>query len=187
MSLNSIEQAKSRIISINWKYNDPAKEGSHRLLFKEFLRRTALVAELVGLLDIRGSGWPMLDYAAYFDADLELEDKEIEAFAGELHVNSFPYWYSERVCVYFMHWMAVEDHPEVINHNLLNPYEPLIILYERGGNFRRDKDGTWEFSSTAFFIGSSSSHLSSTPVVELDEGSLNQADKDFEVLCQPIL
>jgi hypothetical protein len=187
MNLNEIEQAKSRINSINWKSDDPYKEGSHRLLFKEFLRRAALLAEFFGLLDVPGTGWPMLNYAAYFDSSLELEDEEIDILAEKLQVNGFPLWYSQRVCIYFIHWVTIQNKPEVVEKNIPNPYEPLLILYERGGTFQRDKIGTWEFSSTAFFIGISSSHLGSTPVVELDEASLNQADKDFEVLCQSIL
>lgn len=182
MNLNSIEQAKHRILSIDWEYNDRAKEGSHRLLFNEFLRRAALVAEVVGILDLLGTGWPMLDYAIYFDSSLELEDEEISRLAKKLQIDGYPSWYSERVCIYFMHWVAVLNNPEVTRHNLLNPYEPLVVLYERGGTFRRDKIGTWEFASTAYFIGPASSHLNSIPVIEFDEDSFDRVDEEFKVL-----
>lgn len=187
MSLNKIDQAKKRINSINWKYNDPHKEGSHMLLFKEFLRRAALLAELFEILDVPGTGWPMLNYATYFDSSLELEDEEIDALAEELHVGGFPFWYSSRVCIYFIHWIIIQDRPEVVAVNIPNPYEPLLTLYERGGTFQRDKDGTWEFSFTAFFIGSSSSHVSSIPVIELDETSLENVEKEFERNRQEVM
>jgi hypothetical protein len=197
MNLNPVEQAKHRVLSINWKYDNPCKEGSHRLLFNEFLRREALAAQATGALntqsylelvdkypafiDMPGVGWLMHDYAAFFDPSLKLEDEEIHALAEELQVKGYPFWYSARVCVYFIHWAAVQDHPTVMQQHLLNPYEPLIMLYERGGTFRRDKDGTWEFASTAYFIGSASSYLVSTPVADLkDEDSLNLADKAFK-------
>jgi hypothetical protein len=180
MNLNPVEQAKQRILSINWT-SDDEKEGSHRLLFSEFLRRAALIAKVVGILDTPRTGWPLLDYAIFFDASLELEDEEIEALARKLQVKGHPSWYAWSVCVYFIHWVAIQEHPTVMHHQLLNPYEPLIMLYERGGYFRRDKIGTWEFASTAYFIGSASSHLGSMPVADLkDETSLNRADEAFK-------
>jgi hypothetical protein len=181
MNLNPVEKARQRILLINWKYDDPYKEGSHRLLFDEFLRRSAMLAKAVGLLDDSENGWLMYDYAVFFDSSLELEEEEIDALAAELQVNGYPSWYAERVCVYFLHWVAVENHPDVVEQTLLNPYEPLIMLYERGGTFRRDKDGTWEFTFTAFFIDPPGNYLSRAPVVDLnDESLLDSVDEEFE-------
>jgi hypothetical protein len=180
MSQAKIEQAKKRVSSINWNYGAVVKEGSHILLFKEFLRRAALLVESFGTLDIPGSMWPILDFAAYIDSSLELDDDEIDSLAEELQVKGYPSWYSKRVCTYFLHWETIQDKSEVIELNLPNPYEPLIILYERGGIFRRDNDGSWEFHHAAFFVGEHNSYLNEAPVVKLDDDSLNQADNEFE-------
>jgi hypothetical protein len=89
MSLAKIEQAKKRISSINWNCGVVVKEGSHILLFKEFLRRAALLVESFGTLDIPGSMWPILDFAAYIDSSLELDDDEIDSLAEDFQVKGW--------------------------------------------------------------------------------------------------
>jgi hypothetical protein len=189
---NNLEQAKERIKAINWKYDDRYNSiaGSSMFLVKEFLRRAALCAEIFGLINLPGSGWPILDYAAYIDPLLKIEEEEdefypvhdeLDAQAEVLHVNCLSLQ-TKRVCVYFVHWAEVKDRPKVIEHDLVDPYEPLIVLYERGGNFRRDHSGVWEYHHTSGFpVYTPSDHLSSTPIIELDETSLDRADEEFKI------
>jgi hypothetical protein len=181
MTQSKVEQAKSRVMAIDWEKRDWLKTGSNLLLFKEFLRRVVLAAEAIGLFKGTGAGWLMGNHAAFFNPSLELEAEEIDELAEELQIpDVYTSWYVKRFCIYYIHWAMVEDYPEVQQHNLLNPYEPLIILYERGGRFRRDKDGTWEIDSLGYCIQRPSYYLQASPFTELyNEELLDQIDKDF--------
>jgi hypothetical protein len=184
---DTIELAKERIRSIDWKWNETKYSsiaGSSYFLLQEFLRRAALWAEAFGLIDVPGTGWPMIDYASYVDPSLKIDDSgdsdEVLPEAEKLQVDHLS-WYERRVCVYFVHWAAVKDRSEVTKYSLPDPYEPLIVLYERGGSFRKDHSGVWEYHNTSGFPACSANYyLSSEPIVELDKVSLDKADEDFE-------
>jgi hypothetical protein len=184
--LNNLEHARERVKSINWEWKSDYKAGSSKLLLMEFLRRAALWAEVFNLIDVPGTGWPLLDYAAYVDSSLKINEDnddfdELSAQAEELLVDGSPSFYTKRVCVYFVHWALVKNKIEVTKYNLPDPYEPLIVLYERGCRFQRDHTGVWEYHNTSGFpVRSAIYYLSSEPIIELDEASLDQADEDFE-------
>jgi hypothetical protein len=185
MIQDTMKLARERVKAIRWVWDGDSKAGSSMLLLEEFLRRAALWAEVLGIIDLPGTGWPLIDYSTYIDSSLKIDEDnddfdELSAQAEELLVEGSPSYYAKKVCVYFVHWAMIKDRPEVTIHNLPDPYEPLIVLYERGCNFRRDHTGVWEYHNTSGFpVRSASYHLSFDPIIELNQISLNRADEEF--------
>jgi hypothetical protein len=147
--------ALDRVLRIEWRH-DPARLGSHVALMKEYLRRAAAVAEALGLT----ADWPWFDAAArltlpgvdrrrlpgrvFLDPEPQydgpgadpLEDRVI---AFNVRLNADPPAegvYARRTCLWYIRWAAVKGHPALAPLGLPDLYEPLIVLYERGGQFR---------------------------------------------------
>ena len=64
-----------------------------------------------------------------------LEDKVI---ALNQHMNegsSRQGWYGRHSCWWSIRWASVRNHPALAPLDLPDLYEPLLVLYERGGSF----------------------------------------------------
>ncbi|TPN89240.1 hypothetical protein [Aquimarina algicola] len=83
----------------------------------------------------------------------------------------------------YIYWEQNKDvNPKTFyNNNLLNPYEPIIILYKRGGFINKESK-----TGGTIFVGSifvSSSYLEGEVTLllpSLEEGFLNYVDKSFK-------
>lgn len=56
------------------------------------------------------------------------------------------------------------------------PYEPLIVMFERGGGFTTEGGGLIEVDSLGIRIGRPEDNLTEQPVIALDEAALDAAD-----------
>ena len=172
---NSVDRAIERIKAIDSELKD-FRVGSHIALFKEYLRRASLWATALGCTD----KWPLFDVAAQIDPSLRSDEAKVEALKCHLK----PFLLSgtiERTCEWFVHWAVVKNSPEVTKIALPDPYDPLILLYERGGDFRFEQ-GFFDFPVGGFPRGNLSDHYNLSPHILLDEEVLDQLDtKNIEV------
>jgi len=167
---NSVDRTIERIKAINWAPND-YRAASHIALLKEYLRCASLWAKTLDCTD----KWPLFDVAAQINPSLRADETQVEAL--KRHLAPFAVSRTIRqLCEWFVHWAVVQHSPEVTKMALPDPYEPLILLYERGGDFYREHV-FFCFSVGCFPIGNWSQHYSLSPHIILDEQVLDQLDQ----------
>ncbi|MGC4941507.1 hypothetical protein [Kribbella sp. DT2] len=116
------------------RYDDDkayAQRESRGRLAHEFLRRTARWALALGA----ENKWPHSDLATALDPELAVDpgliEKKIDFDGGTR--GEFPV---RREIVYpIVHWAALGDLPRQRFPELDDPYEPLLLMFERSGGY----------------------------------------------------
>ena len=151
--------AIERCRQITWQ-GDPRRLSSQVALMKEFLRRAAATAEALGasqewrwddftrLLPLPRidrqflPGWIFLDRygeSEYHGPGLGLLEEEVAALQAHIHaISSHGGYYGKHACGWYLRWASSKNQPTVAARGLPDPYEPLILFYERGGSFHRE-------------------------------------------------
>ncbi len=160
---NGIDEAATlaaieRCRSITWR-QDIRRLGSHVALMREFLRRAAVLSEtLAGNTDWRWDDFTQLlplplsvrrslpayafldDEPRYERPGVDLLEDQIIALAHDMSERRLDMGlYGRKVCWWYIRWASVKTHWFVASMHLLDPYEPLIVFYERGGWFKREQ------------------------------------------------
>lgn len=170
----STKKAIERILAINWEPDD-TRVGSHIALLQEYLRRAALWAKVLNCTE----QWPFFDIAAIavgVDPSQRADNAQIEALRD--YFSATPFYVVgiiEKTCEWFLHWQVVKNQEKVRKFNLPDPYEPLILLYERGGIFSTEH-GFFNFTAASFPRGTWTQHDRDLPVVELESAALDRLD-----------
>ncbi|WP_143086366.1 hypothetical protein [Amycolatopsis saalfeldensis] len=131
MNHSATQETLARILAIDWA-NDDAKfehEVSRARLMVEYLRRAAIWADALDA----GDEWPFLDVAAHLDPNLRADPKTIKQL-DEISV----YIASPQVRIVVessLHLATLRDASTAGIPDLPDLYEPLLILFERGGGF----------------------------------------------------
>ncbi|TDO50317.1 hypothetical protein EV651_1201 [Kribbella sp. VKM Ac-2571] len=167
----AMERLLERLLAANWD-DDEAEERhakSRARLANEFLRRMAVWGDALGV----ERGWPFLKLALTFDPSIEVEPlwlERLEAAVGHgLGVAT------KEVVTDMFRWVALDDRPEQRFPTLDDPYEPMVQLLERGGEFVTDK-GTIELTYTAVFLRTRAER-SVQPPFAIDPASLTAVDE----------
>lgn len=159
-------------MAIDWSEQKAALSFaySRAALMREHLRRSALWADRYGA----AKEWPFFDIAAYVDPAVRAPEGLMDTFGGFLdrHVG-LPMAYD--MCQAAVQWAALLERSEVSRPPLQDPFEPLILLFERGGGFATESRAV-DFWVTMVRWGSLESRLSVEPVVELDAATLDALD-----------
>jgi hypothetical protein len=175
-SNSAVEQAIERIKAIDWRQgNDSSRRVSHVKLFVEYIRRAALWFKALDL-DYKGSGWPTFDIAAQIDPSIE-DDSKDEALMKRLCVGSF---YAEISCLQYVHWSMIQDRPEVIRFNLPAPYEPVIMMFERGCSFPKKEFNIYNFWGGGIPVNHPENYYDIPPYTDLDSAELDREDIEYE-------
>ncbi len=134
MKANNTEKAIERIMSIDWKY-DYSRQESNFNLFWESLRRMTKWTEFLNCRE----QWFFGDLASCIDPNLQIDKNKIGKLDRELK-ESYTYPFRKIIFINFVRWETLEEKSSLIKQsNLPDPYEPVIMMFERGGNFRPDK------------------------------------------------
>jgi hypothetical protein len=162
----------ARLLVIDW--NSPLAfdhRQSRARLMKEYLRRAALWAtELDG-----GKPWPFFDIAELIAPDVhppqEMAD-QLEAVIDE----GIGWPAVQTVCRAALRWAALLDFGHPIPPVLPDPYEPLLLMFERGGGFTTEH-GFIELDGASVSRRSIADYLSDEPVLaSLDPDYLDALD-----------
>jgi hypothetical protein len=174
MTDDAVNLTLKRIISVNWQL-DWARAPSHLRLVKEHFRRMALWAEALNCIE----KWPFFDVAAHITPSLRAPEDKVEILGNYLkQLNVGHYMKAECICA--LHWAAAQGSPEVSNYLLPPPYEPVLILYERGGTFHKEDGFLIRISDRlGFSQGKLSDYDRLSPALVLDADTLDQADIDW--------
>ncbi|MCT7954077.1 hypothetical protein [Laspinema palackyanum] len=180
----SADTAIDRILAINWEPDD-TRTNSHVALLQEYLRRAALWAEALNCTD----EWPFFDVGAHIFPSVQAEKRYLERL--EQHFSQVPFYVTdviEKTCRWFVQWEGIKHLPEVTlvdfwNRPLPHPYEPLILLYDRGGIFYSEH-GFFCFEDAALPRGTWREHWQpESAVCQLDTEALDNLDGKFSENC----
>ena len=194
--------AIDRCGNISWQ-RDPARLESSMALMREYLRRSAVVAEAVG----ETANWPWFDAAArltlpgvdrrFLPAYVFLDEvpqyrgpgsdpSEDKVRALNMHFNAIvggqdryqPRYYARHSCWWYIRWASVKNHTALAPLNLPDLYEPLIVLYERGGSFHPHHGDIEFFPNRVVQPVAPSRWIMREPLPSLDPAALDELDRE---------
>ncbi|MFF0489927.1 hypothetical protein ACFYTQ_13000 [Nocardia sp. NPDC004068] len=96
---------------------------------REHLRRSALWADAYGSAE-----WPFSDIASFVTPNFQLSadvERDLEQYLASGAVS---YWMKSPCCS-IVRWAALSHSTEVSLPDLPDPYEPMLIMFERGGGY----------------------------------------------------
>ncbi|MFD9687376.1 pentapeptide repeat-containing protein [Kitasatospora sp. NPDC059088] len=160
-----------RLTAIDWRDDDTAftHAASRSRLFREHLRRSALWTQIYQ----PAGDWPVVDLAAAADptvrVDAELAarlDAFLEANVGDVRAKG--------LCRAALRWATLLDTTTAPLPELPDPYEPLLLMLERGAWYGIViENRVADFSIVRVPLATWQDHLSTEPVVQLDPSALS--------------
>ncbi|MFJ2895856.1 hypothetical protein ACIO87_13335 [Streptomyces sp. NPDC087218] len=142
---------------------------SRRLLMHEYLRRAALWAQAYGA----EAEWPFFDVTRYADKDFQLPPE----LAAELDACLKKVAYGARkTCGAAVRFAALRERGDVALPDLPDLYEPLVLFYERGGEFLQDGAGLLDLTGVSVRPRGPGNHLADRPFLTFDGRVLDALD-----------
>ncbi|RSN40485.1 hypothetical protein [Actinomadura sp. WAC 06369] len=176
-----------RLHEINWQDAGAMAvehEKSRVQLLLEYLRRAAIWGREIGpltderaalleSLGISAHSWPFYDFAAMMNPSVRATAEQLDHLR-----TAIPYTFGSptlHACENALHLATLKDQG-LQQGELPDPFEPLILLFERGGGFTVDGTGFINLHPVSIKQGKPSDHLSSTPVAPMDKSGLDELD-----------
>ncbi|MFJ9946057.1 hypothetical protein [Streptomyces erythrochromogenes] len=135
-------------------------------LMREFLRRSALWAEATGSTE-----WPFFDVAGRIDPSARIDDEVVKGIAERIGLQ-------QPVVLDAVTWalnFAILSDVRSELPALPAPFEPLVLMFERGGTFSLDGSGHIEVDMAAVPRGTPEQARERNPL-DLDPASLDALD-----------
>lgn len=130
MSHTNAQTTLDRLLAVDWSGEDALAHRRSRIkLMREYLRRSAVQARRLGVTDV----WPFFDVAEYAARGTVIP-VDLAALLGELTNGPARYPAVARSCWSALHWAAAVD-AGALTADADDPYEPLLLFFERGGGF----------------------------------------------------
>ena len=117
------------------------------------------------------------DEPVYWGPGVDPLEDEVLALSQRLPASRLTY-HMRRSCFYYLRWEAIKRHPAVRALGLPNPYEPLIVLYERGGLFRLEDSFQIDLGGVMINKSTPAQAAQFSPL-SLDPATLDQLDQDY--------
>jgi len=164
-----------RLRDIDWSDDSAAFEhaNSRALLMREYLRRTALWAQAYGA----EQSWPFFDIAELVAPDVETPSDvaaELEEVLAGLAPSSL-----KRTCWAAVRWAALRQAGREPSRDMpADPYEPLLLMYERGGGYFVEE--FIDLNGVMVRLGTVESNLAAIPFLTLTPTTLDALDGEGE-------
>jgi hypothetical protein len=138
---------------------------------KEYLRRAAFWAKATN-----APGFPFFDIAAAVNPQVRAEPSSVERVSAHLarHLQGVPV---TRTCTHALHFAALVDAGAPLPPVPPDPFEPLLVMFERGGGFRVGGGTLIEVDTLGIRAGSVDENLRPEPYVALDPAALDALDR----------
>ncbi|MGA5100647.1 hypothetical protein ACPCAC_25185 [Streptomyces lavendulocolor] len=168
----------SRLRAVDWAGDWDYAFGhavSRRVLIREYLRRAALWAQTFSV----ESKWPFFDVTEYVDPEFTLPPGM--ATSLEEYLQNVPEGPVRRTCAGAVRLAGLRaQHPTMLP-DLPDLYEPLVLFYERGGEFFRDNAGFLDLTGVLFKPGTLQHHRRTPPLDTLCATALDAVDAEGRV------
>ncbi|MDB1086311.1 hypothetical protein PJ985_01825 [Streptomyces sp. ACA25] len=176
MSGDPSRHVVARLRSVTWDDWSAAFDhaNSRALLMREYLRRAALWARAYGAED----AWPFLDLAEYVDPDVR-PAPDVEAEVEELLRSGVGRDSVKRTCRGAVRWAALRASTSTALPDLPEPYEPLLLMYERGGGFYLEE--MLDLNGVSIQLGDFEHNLGATPFLTLEPATLDALDAEGQI------
>ena len=161
-----------RILAIDWSDRELAerKDMARLQLMREFLRSSANVAA-----EIWGAAkWPYFDIAFSVNPEVDIEPGSWAILEEHLEERlAFPV---VAACRHALRWAALKDLGGTPLTTLPDPFESLILVWERGGAFVVDGAHQIPFDHGILRVKPWREHVSPEPIISLDPAVLDALD-----------
>ncbi|MFD8025699.1 hypothetical protein ACFV6G_35455 [Streptomyces lavendulae] len=173
-----------KVSCIDWR---AAEEGfghgaSSARLMREHLRRMAVwVRELQKARPAPFFGvaqrdrWPFFDLAPYVEPSAR-PDGEAAAVLGAFLAEHASSPLTGRICRAALNWASLSPRSLARFGGLPDPYEPLLLVFERSGAFWIE-NGFVDFAAHRVRLGSWEDHVAAEPLLSLDGAVLDAMDR----------
>ena len=170
------EATLSRLLATDWP--DGLYTFEHGIsrgrLMQEYLRRAAWWA-----LELDAtSKWPFFDIAGLWAPEVH-SPPELAAQLEALIDNRIRWYDDARACRAALRWAAVLDARIPLPSQLEDPYESLLLIFERGGGFLTEH-GFIDLGGSSVLQKTWRDHLTAQPVTSLDQATLDALDRSAE-------
>ncbi|WP_228991323.1 hypothetical protein [Streptomyces sp. DH8] len=149
---------------------------SRQLLMREYLRRAALWAEAYSAEE----AWPFFDITNYAAPEIKLPQslyRELNEFLRARTVGLV-----KTTCAGAVRLAELRAQtPAAEQPSLPELYEPLLVMYERGGDFMRDNSGALDLTGVSFRPGTMQDYLGDTPIVTVRAPVLDALDAEGRI------
>jgi len=169
-----------RLASLKWERHD-ARERSQILLMREFMRRSAWWVQYIidTRSDLGDKGvalWPFGDLAYFLEPSVRASGDLLAHADSGLSAMSL-HTVTKETCFRAVHFGAVKDSDFELP-SLLDPYEPLIVMFERGDFFTPRPGGHMDVGTADIRPGKMEDHLVDDPFVVADATELDAIDSE---------
>lgn len=148
---------------------------SRRLLMREYMRRAALWAQAYA----SESAWPFFDVTDYVDPNFRLPSELATELDEPLKgIASSPI---QKTCLGAVRLAWLRDQKSATLPDLADLYEPLILFYERGGEFLSDNAGFLDLTGVSIKPMSLQDNLRTTPFLTLCNATLDALDAEGRI------
>ncbi|MET8752910.1 hypothetical protein ABZW32_22830 [Streptomyces sp. NPDC004667] len=148
---------------------------SRRVLLREYMRRAALWARAYSAAEV----WPFFDVTPYAAPEFvpapELAGALTEFLGGIGWVEV------GNTCAGAVRLAELRSLEPAVGAGLPDLYEPLLLFYERGGEFYRDDAGFLELTGVRYKHGPLAGFLGGAPLTRLDGRVLDALDAEGRV------
>ncbi|WP_231905072.1 MULTISPECIES: hypothetical protein [Streptomycetaceae] len=175
MSGNCAETILKRLFAIKWSNMEGFNrhEASRTALMAEYLRRAATWANELGGAD----RWPFFDIAGRVAPAVRADPDQADRLERYLEENVGGFS-TENACRWALRWATLRDVQGDHLPRLADPFEPLILMYERGGEIVPDETRSFNFGTRVVRALTWQEHLSPDPIVSLDPATLDALDAE---------
>ncbi|HZX09071.1 hypothetical protein [Kribbella sp.] len=131
------ERLLARLVAGRWDDEEAEELNylSRGRLANEFFRRNAVWANALGVTE----RWPFADIALAFDPAVGTDPVWLERLEGAIGHELQPL--VRKVVTDMFRWVSLGDRPQERFPELDDPYEPMVQVFERGGEFWEGQGG----------------------------------------------
>jgi hypothetical protein len=161
----------ARLLAVDWKTDDGIDYPRARAkLMREYLRRAAWWAQE---LDATGA-WPFFDIPALWAPEIEVPGDLLDPL--ETLISTGIGWPSVATTARAaLRWAAVLDAGKPLPDGMADPYEPLLLMFERGGGFTTEH-GFIDLGAASIVRRTWRDHLTTEQIVPLTQSALDALD-----------
>lgn len=179
MSDRAASLVLERLRAVEWvgDWDDVlARVMSRRLLMREYLRRAGMWAQACGA----EAAWPFFDVVEYADPEFSASPEvaaQLQEYLGQIiAINAV-----KRTCTGAARLAEYRArYPDALP-DLPDLYEPLLLFYERGGEFLQDNAGFLDLTGVLVRPGTLVGRVAGPPLSSLDPALLDAVDAEGRI------